>query len=117
MRYHPFQVTPAGDVNGDGTVNGDDLNTLSFTLTYQADLDLNMNGITGFDLGDEPIISANLGRSFAPGELSDRSNIVGWCGYLYEESGSFGGGGMWLARHRWPIPELGTRRSAGGSGL
>ena len=61
-----------------------------------------MNGITGFDLGDESIASANRGRSFAPNELSDRGNIVGWCGYLYEEST-----GMWLARHRWQIPELG----------
>ena len=68
------------------------MTTLSFTLTCQADLDLNMNGITGIDLGDESIVSANLGRSFAPNELSDRGNIVGWCGCLYEESGSFGGG-------------------------
>ncbi len=67
------------------------MDTLVFAFSYQADLDLNLNGITGFDLGDEPIVTANLGRSFAPNELSGRGNIVDWCGYLYEESGSFGG--------------------------
>jgi len=53
---------------------------LMFAFTYQADFDLNLNGITGIDLSDEPIIIANFGRSSALIELSDRGNIVGWCG-------------------------------------
>jgi len=103
VRYDPygtFQAFPAGDVNYDGTVDSADTNAFIFAASYQADLDLTLNGLVG--AADQAVVTANLGRSFAPNQLSDRGNIVGWCGELYEEST-----GIWLARHRWPIPELG----------
>ena len=71
-----------------------------FASGYQADLDVNMDGAV--DSKDSGVVSKLRGRSLGAGELSDRGNIVGWCGYLYEEAT-----GMWLARHRWQIPELG----------
>src|SRR5690606_35121130 len=51
---------------------------------------------------DSSMVSGLTGRTLTDGHLSDTGNIVGWCGYLYEEAT-----GMWLARHRWQIPELG----------
>jgi len=117
IRYDPygtFQAFPAGDVNNDGTVDSADSNAFIFVISYQADLDLTLNGSIG--QADQAVVTKNLGRTLGNGQLSDRGNIVGWCGYLYEEST-----GMWLARHRWQIPELGrwTNRDpigyAGGS--
>ena len=103
VRYDPygtFQAFPAGDVNRDGAVNSGDTTAIMFASGYQADLDVNMDGAV--DSKDSGVVSKLRGRSLGAGELSDRGNIVGWCGYLYEEAT-----GMWLARHRWQIPELG----------
>ncbi|MFU8830160.1 MAG: RHS repeat-associated core domain-containing protein [Phycisphaerales bacterium] len=103
IRYEPyglFRAFPAGDVNGDGTVSSADVSAIMFAMSYSADLDLNMDG--SINSQDWSMASSLTGRTLTAGQLSDSGNIVGWCGYLYEEST-----GMWLARHRWQIPELG----------
>ena len=94
-RYDPhgkFQAFPAGVVNRDGTVNSADTSAIMFAISYQADLDVNMDG--SVDTKDSSLVSKLRGRSLADGQLSDSGNIVGWCGYLYEEAT-----GMWLAQH------------------
>ncbi|MFG0293763.1 MAG: RHS repeat-associated core domain-containing protein [Phycisphaerales bacterium JB050] len=103
VRYAPygtFTAYPAGDVNADGTVNSADTTAILIASGYKADLDVNMDG--SVDSLDSSMVSGLSGRTLTDGQLSDNDNIVGWCGYLYEEST-----GMWLARHRWQIPELG----------
>ncbi|MFI4855318.1 MAG: RHS repeat-associated core domain-containing protein [Phycisphaerales bacterium JB065] len=98
--YGTFTAYPAGDVNADGTVNSADTTAILIASGYKADLDVNMDG--SVDSLDSSMVSGLTGRTLSSGQLSDRGNIVGWCGYLYEEAT-----GMWLARHRWQIPELG----------
>jgi hypothetical protein len=75
-----FQPFPAGDVNRDGTVNSTDTSAIMFALGYEADLDVNMDG--SVDTKDSSLVSKLSGRSLADGQLSDRGNIVGWCGSL-----------------------------------
>jgi len=85
IRYEPyglFRALPAGDVNGDGTVNSADVSAIMFALSYSAELDLNMDG--SISSQDWSMASALSGRTLAAGQLSDSGNIVGWCGYLCE---------------------------------
>jgi RHS repeat-associated protein len=105
--YGTFRAYPGGDVNRDGSTNSKDEASISnFILFgsgssgYQAEYDLDLDG--DVDSRDISKVSTYGTRTIKSGQLSDRGNIVGWCGYLYEEST-----GMWLARHRWQIPEIG----------
>jgi hypothetical protein len=73
-------------VNNDGTVDSADSDVFIFASIYEADLDLTMNGLIG--TADQAVVTSNLGRTLGSSQLSDRGNIVGWCGYLYEEAPS-----------------------------
>jgi hypothetical protein len=49
-----------------------------FAIGYQADLDVNIDG--SVDSKDSSEVSTLSGRTLSAGQLSDRGNIVGWCG-------------------------------------
>jgi len=111
VRYDPygtFQAFPAGDVNNDGTVNSTDFDAFIIVFSYQADLDLTMDG--SINKADQAVVTKNLGRTLGSSKLSDRGNIVGWCGELYEES-RFTGGGMWPALIYAPTRSRSPRKS------
>src|SRR5690606_32700486 len=102
--YGTFRAYPGGDVNGDGSSISTDGGTISSHILlgsgYRAEYDLNLDGVV--DSSDVSKVASYGKRTIKSGQLSDNGNIVGWCGYLYEEAT-----GMWLARNRWQVPELG----------
>ncbi len=106
-RYSAYGETfgmPFGDVDADGDADTADTTAITAVIgnslggaSYQVEADIDLDGsITTTDR------NAASTATHGAGVLSGAGNIVGYAGYLYEEAT-----GMYLARHRWYVPELG----------
>ncbi|MEM8835731.1 MAG: AHH domain-containing protein [Planctomycetota bacterium] len=121
VEYSAYGITslpPVGDVDGDGTIDGDDLTLLGNLASahatlgdgvYRSDADLDADG--DVDADDVLIASANLDHETQRDKLSSVGLNIGFGAGVFDPAT-----GLYLFRNRWYDPHLGrwtTRDPAG----
>src|SRR5690606_38296723 len=98
--YGNAQHHRAGDLDGDGSVDGDDSTLLTANWGTYGVGDLNRDGTV--DVSDLLLQNASSGAALPAGRISQTDNIIGYAGYVFNPE--MHGSGLYLARNRYYDP-------------